>query len=390
MECKFVSKPNQSTCDICNDNKYLSTDEISNHVRSFHIGKDLKCIICKLVIKVEFLERHAKTCIAYSYKLTISEKKYVLSVVRLRTTFVIQCTICDIAFSTTNQLVNHLKSNHKSVIWFCCSICDTEVPFHGVAEHTSIHTLLGNYGKWITYHCLSSRRKVIFKDWKSSYVLVKTTVGFTLKICEVRECYLGETAECKICTMIFDNLEKLEDHIKIIHNLGYKCTLCNKVIGYTHIVLHVHFDVSGSAIDCIECFPIKKNYSFKIQKAQHVVKCCPEILKDQNCIMIQQLQKSVSNFFCCICKLNLNSLKNFYDHFSSFHKSINAKLCCIKCKMMVFRTQIYEHFQSHHINDFQISFIDLVQEFEGIPKSANKGKFWFYLNCMLSWYFFCL
>lgn len=256
VECKVATKSNQSICDLCYNLKSLSTDEISNHVKSVHIGKDLKCIHCKLVIKVEFLERHAKSCInLYSYKLTLSEKKYILEVVRLGPKLVIQCTICDKFFSTTKEFVSHLKSIHPIVVWFCCSICDSEVPFDGVVEHTSTHTLIDNYAKWLSYYCLSMPRKAIFiNDLKFAYSLVRTTEGFLFIVDEVKTI---ETAKCNICTTSFENLHKFENHIKMKHNLGYKCILCNKVIGYTHIMRHIHFDNSGSTIDCIKCISMK-------------------------------------------------------------------------------------------------------------------------------------
>lgn len=389
VECRVANKSNQSVCDICCNHKSLSTEDISKHVKLVHFIEDLKCIHCKLNVNVELLTYHAQSCNnslvlqdideeklqkhnLFSYKLILSEKKYILETMRFGTKRVVECTICNITFSSAYTFLRHLKNHHQLIVWFCCSICNSEVTFIGVAEHTSTHNL--SLPKCLTYYCLSVRRKIIFKDYEYSYSLVKTKFGFSLQIDDVKT---FQTAKCKLCTILFESFDKLEDHIKTTHDLGYICTLCNEVIGFTHIVKHIHFDDSGCAID-IQCIPKKKYCAYNIEKAEYVVKPCPDVLKGQLCIVLRTLQQSIVHYYyCCVCKQSFNCLERFNDHLSTFHNSKNPKFCCVKCKMMVCRSKMNEHFQSHHKNESHISFIDFVEEFEGIPKLANKGKFSF-------------
>ncbi|KAL5288317.1 hypothetical protein ACFFRR_008880 [Megaselia abdita] len=369
VESKMQETPGLSICKMCF--LKIESSRLAKHIKTCHqINRDLKCVHCDMYIAPDSLDQHSRYCLnLFSYKLIGFKNNYLLSVARLGLEFLILCTVCGVGFNKTDSFRVHLKNKHRLIERFQCYICFSEFSsFNDIIVHSFKHSSKARM--WLSFNVLNSNGKYVAKETVKdnvNYNLLSIHNGLFMKL----NISVGK-AECSICSIKYEKSFELKEHIEFIHGFKkYLCKLCNKEITFDELKDHSH-KTRPNEFNYIKCITTIKLYSYRIQRAQRVVKSCPKNLEDQCCIVMQRMQTNSMQFFCCICELQFEFLNQFNQHFFEVHSSGAVKFCCLRCKVVVYLNVLYEHLNTIHNSILKISFISVHGLNIKLPKDLDS------------------
>ncbi|XP_044730543.1 zinc finger protein 883-like [Chrysoperla carnea] len=174
---------------------------------------------------------------------------------------------------------------------------------------------------------------------------------------------------CTVCDEIFENNDKYDEHLKIVHNLitgtktgsVYKCNKCSKQFNYKYAYLaHALIHTGVKRFPCKECgrkFHLKQHLTAHLithleSKNEYEVKCdqCGKICKNQY-LLDKHLRTHQSidekcKHQCDICKRTFSYLKSLITHQNQGHE--NVEYICDQCgKVFKTKYRLSEHLNTH-------------------------------------------
>ena len=364
---RFHSDQNPHKCAICNESFRLSRG-LTKHMRFKHkIEKfglplvNLKCHFCK--------ESFAK------------RNRFVEHVNKLHKETAFGCDICDVVFTSIENLLTHTSTVHERSKPYKCKECDKRF---AVEISISIHMK----------QCHGDHRCTICKESFSAALDLKKHIRLTHKPNQQRKCtFCGEsfrlvqelrrhigtthkTISCKFCDEKFlkSTYEmEIKTHLDTVHEgkKPLKCELCSsefvlKSLLSVHIKnIHSTVKTPFKCSKCNEAFRIQnemKMHVALVHEGKKLFQCklCDSKYTNKKSLAYHHdlTHEKKYNSTCEICKTTLKTKTSLISHISVMHKGEKLLKCTLCSSLFLDDISLEEHVRIHHESRYKCTNCD--------------------------------
>ena len=298
------------TCNICNKS-FGTNRDFNSHLENGH--KSTTCKICEKVFSVEDFRQHIES-MHYDLKET-------------------QCKICGKLFDSTLKLARHARMHDQGP--FQCEICKKSV--------TTKQSLVD--------HLKNVHEKVI--KINSCNICGQ---AFKLKIDLIHH-KTQDHLRCTICLKEFNSYQKMNTHLKQIHQAGrIPCDFCGKIFPNTNSkkyhIYHMHVRKEYKCDTCEKVFRLKS--FLKQHKWKH--------------------HGQGSTFHIChFCAKAFVTVRHYDLHFKEAHRNGNNFDCSLCDKTFIRKLEFTNHLKHAHKNDFENNENENISSHESSNKDRNTN-----------------
>lgn len=353
----FVQDTRSFSCQICGL-FFLNSQDLKLHMVDKH-----KCIRYKMnacFSEEEFmfigsypevfptgtyLKNDYETGFEISFDLNLRKpKRLVLQSTRKKS---MKCDLCDEKYRSLEDLVKHVKEDHKQN-GFECRACHSLEPIEYLKGHTS------------TYHKENDEI-----NFACSTIVPEPTadifyIFFVNRLTVLRGNRQNTT--CKVCSLFFADLKIFDHHMKFKHAVfAYNCHVCKESI-YDITALDEHVAHNTNFFECylmttpanlppVDSWEEDIHFHFVTGKIGDILKNSTYFNQKEaeDFGVVVKLKVSMKpTCYCQICGKNYNhSIKSVKIHNRSHGISITEKFQCVICKQNVLQDHFEQHCAAH-------------------------------------------